>query len=193
MTLTPGQRGFYTFAGTAGQKLGLGFTNTSLSAGGTLTYTVLKPDGSVLNTETWSGTNASDVPVLPVSGTYTLKMEPSVNTGTASVNIWLSSDITGTLAPGGAATTFSIMRPGQNGRYTFTATAGQNLALASTGNTFSNAGYATVYKPDGTVLGSMYFGTSFNAANLPAGGTYTVVVNPAGVSTGSLSMSLTLN
>ena len=72
---------------------------------------------------------------------------------------------------------------GQNGRYTFSGTAGASMGLQIGGLTTTPSGKAvglTVLKPDGTTLatGTTNGGFGFNLANLPATGTYTLFVDP---------------
>jgi YD repeat-containing protein len=159
-SLTAGQRGNYTFTGTAGQNLGFGFAGLS---GALPTFSVLKPDGSQLWTPQYPSSRGSyNLTTLPVNGTYTLRVVPSDVTGAMSVNLWLSRELTGTLTSGAAPVTFSTARPGQNGRYTFSATAGQNLVLNSTNSTFSSAGTITVLMPDGSQLNATGFGSRYH-------------------------------
>ncbi len=190
VTLTPGQRGTYTFAGTAGQNLGLGFTGWS--GGGLPTFSILNPDGSQLWSQ-WPGRGSYNLPVLPATGTYKFKVVPSDPTSAMNATFSLSRDLTGVLTSGAAPITFSTTRPGQNGRYTFTATAGKNLVLTSSNSTFSLPGYINVYKPDGTLLDGVGFGGVLNSNNLPVTGTYTVFVDPDGATTGSVGLAITVN
>src|SRR5437899_11144707 len=55
------------------------------------------------------------------------------------------------LVPNAAATLFSTTRVGQNGRYTFSATQGQNAGVVWSGSTFAGIwSYIDVFRPDGT-------------------------------------------
>jgi hypothetical protein len=103
-----GQKAYYTFNGTAGQLLGVGITAVS---GLTGTVSVLKPDGSTLtsgSSSILSSGNDIDPAALPTSGTYTLKVNPGVTTG--SLTLTLSSDIAGTIAADGSSVTSTITR-----------------------------------------------------------------------------------
>ncbi|MGH8583830.1 MAG: hypothetical protein ACREWG_13825 [Gammaproteobacteria bacterium] len=94
--------------------------------------------------------------------------------------------------------TFSTTRVGQNARYTFSGTAGQNQSLLFSANVFPGYTYAYVYKPDGTYLTNttLYYssgagtGTTLNLTNLPATGTYKVFITPPDVATGSLTVQI---
>jgi hypothetical protein len=111
-------------------------------------------------------------------------------TSSANATLTLSSEVTGTLVANAAASTFATTRIGQDARYSFSGTAGQNVSVATSGSTFASAGYVTVYKPDGTSLSSGSFGGTLTLTNLPVSGTYTVSVDPYGATTGSLNLAL---
>jgi hypothetical protein len=73
---------------------------------------------------------------------------------------------------------------GQNGRYTFSGTAGASATVQITSIVTSPAGKTlalVVLKPDGSTLNTAYATTSFtlNLTNLPTTGSYTVFVDPA--------------
>jgi hypothetical protein len=193
VTLLAGQNGNYTFSGTAGQRIGLAYSNLQNSNNELLDFTIVAPNGATIYTgSTYYGTLQSP-PSLPATGTYKLRISRATPSGTTQLSFWMSTDITGTLVAGGSGVTFSSSRPGQNARYTFNASAGQNLVLTSSDNTFTSygsQGSATVYAPNGTSLGWFSFGGSLALSNLSASGTYTVVLDPYSESTGSLRLSL---
>ena len=115
-------------------------------------------------------------------------------------DLLLSKDKNGTLTANGPAQTFASTRVGQNARYTFGATAGQNLSLLVSGNTYlPSSAYVSIYKPDGTLLSPPgTYVASASAAGLsivrtftaPDAGTYTVFVSPWGASTGTMNIEL---
>jgi YD repeat-containing protein len=200
-SLPGGQNGYYTFSGSAGQTLGLGVSGVSTTpAGQALAITVFKPDGSTMAScpSVGSAGNSCDL-TLPTVGAYTAVVTPSGGSA-ATFTLTLSSDVVaGTLVSNAAPLTFSTTRVGQNGRFTFSGTAGQNQSLAWSGSTFTGSwSYIYIYNPDGTQLSNTYFdnGASGRASgtlalsNLPATGTYTVLVSPFGASTGQVSLSL---
>jgi hypothetical protein len=159
-----------------------------------VSISVLKPDGSTLLSptfRTFSGGNAVvDLPQLPVTGTYTLFVDPALNTG--NVTLLLSSEITGSIALDGAAYALSMTRPAQNARLNFAGTAGQRLNLAMTGVTLTSVS-VSILKPDGTTLTSAGLGTSGGTLDtpiLPVTGAYTVFVDPSLVTTGNVTLTL---
>ncbi|RJS15433.1 hypothetical protein DRW03_33505, partial [Corallococcus sp. H22C18031201] len=108
VSLGAGQNGRYTFTGTAGDRLGLGVSSlTTVPASQYVSINVLKPDGSSL--VSCGGYNAPgncNLPVLPVTGTYSITMDPP-GTATASVGLLLSRTLEDTVLVDGAAVTFN--------------------------------------------------------------------------------------
>ena len=196
---TAGDTGQISFSGALGESLGLGFTNVSLGTStccGSL-VSVLKPDGSTLQPIGALGTNGLDInlPTLPTTGTYTIIIDPQGNTG--SVTLTLSDDATDSVSVGGSSTSISIPRIGQNGRVTFSGTAGEHLGLGLTSVTVGSStccsGLVSVLNPDGSTLKSAAgFGTNgvdVNFPTLPTSGTYTIFLDPM-LSTGSVTLTL---
>ena len=120
------------------------------------------------------------------------------------MTVTLKQDLGGPLAIDGAASVISL-GAGQNARYTFTGTAGQNLGLGISGLSFgtgsSNLGI-TVYKPDGSVLttSSPLACLTYNwvaapgdrcaLRNLPVSGVYTILITPGGPGTANMTVTL---
>ncbi|NVD97787.1 pre-peptidase C-terminal domain-containing protein [Massilia sp. BJB1822] len=193
VTLTPGQNGRYTFTGRAGQGVGLGYLNVAtVPASQGIYYRVFNPDGTQLFSDSWSNSNSDTLPLLPVNGNYALQVDPS-GIASASLQLIASSDLTGQLVADGPALTFNTSRVGQNGRYAFSGTAGQKFWL-----TFSNAAFAAgvsvrVLKPDGSALESSSVSTGVSNLDiqaLPVAGTYTVLIDPSGLTIGKVDIQL---
>ncbi|AMO98373.1 IPT/TIG domain protein [Collimonas arenae] len=185
------QKSVITFSGNAGQVLGLGYSGVSTNPSGqSITYTVYKPDGSQLFSDYWSNDNSNNLPILPVTGTYTINIQLS-GLASASVTLTLSAQISGTLVADAAAVTFKTTRVGQGGRYTFSGVAGQQYWMVFSNGTMSSAGI-NVYAPDGTNLTSntVYDSATFDIPVLPMTGTYSVVINPSSAATGQVDMQL---
>ena len=189
--LIAGQKGMITFSGAAGQTLGLGYTGVGTTpAGQGIAYIVRKPDGTVLASNNFSSNGSASLPPLPAAGPYTIELQASTN-GSAGFTLTLSSDLTGTLTVDGAAATFSTARPGQNGRYTFSAAAGQEYWIVLTNGTFASGARITVFKPDGPMTStSMTDESSLDIWALPQAGTYTVLIDPSGAATGKVDLQL---
>jgi YD repeat-containing protein len=194
VSLVSGQNGRYTFSGTAGEYLGLGVTGfTTAPASQNVSFQVLKPDGTSLISCGFSASNSCNLPVLPTTGTYTLFVDPSGG-ASATLQVLVSRAVQGSLVADGTATTFATSRVGQDGRYTFTATAGANFSLVFTGSTFPSSNlYATIYNPSGSYVQASWVSTSgttvLDLKNLVAG-TYSVYLDPSGAITGQATLRL---
>ena len=192
-----GQRARLTFAGVAGQRLSLLMQDPSAPSGATTT--VVRPDGTIHGTQFFgSGTSTLDLAALTVTGTYTVLIDPS-GVGTVTTTLWLSSELSGTITPGGAAVPVTISRPGQRARLTFSGTAGQRVSLNATAVTVSQA-VVSILNPNESILGTsptqstktVYAsGTAFLDPNsLGTTATYAVLVDPATAATGNLTVTL---
>jgi len=127
---------------------------------------------------------------LPVTGTYTILFDPS-GTSTGSATVTLSSQLNaGTIVIDGASVTVTTTRVGQRATLTFAGTAAQVVGLGVNSSTVSSLNMY-FYKPDGTQLtwGGASTGTNFDMT-LPVTGTYTILFDPNGLSTGSVTVTL---
>ena len=139
------------FDGTAGQRVALQSTRNTISSS---TVRVIKPDGTNLfNPTSLSGNWFVDTLTLPVTGTYTIVIDPdSTFTGTMNLTLHnVPANVTGALTAGCPAITVNTTTPGQNASLIFTGTAGQRISLDLTDVTLTNSAL-TVRKPDGTTL-----------------------------------------
>jgi trimeric autotransporter adhesin len=180
---------YLSFSGTAGQNLGLGLTNLTLSAGNNVTITAYKPDGTY-----WTQNSCYTAPTypscqlpmanLPQTGTYQIIVTPATASATMSFNVLISPHVTGTLT---LNTPFSLSIPnvGQEGLVTFTLGSAQSVVLQITGVATTPAGsitYFYLFGPGKWPGGSYSTYTTNNAnlvVNLPnlAAGTYTLEVD----------------
>ncbi|MGY3149341.1 hypothetical protein ACVWYQ_006340 [Bradyrhizobium sp. USDA 3397] len=195
-TTAPGQNMTLTFSGMANQRIGLTTQNSGFSC---WDMKVLRPDGATQFYSTsycGGGTFFTDVLVLPVSGTYTIKINPSsFQTGTLTLTLFdVPPDASGTISPGGSAVSLTTTAPGQNMSLTFVATANQRVSLAVQPTGFS-CWDTSVLQPNG--VSSVYTrqdcgsGTFFSdILVLPIAGTYTIRINPGGVNTGTVTFNL---
>ena len=191
--LNPGEGARITFAGAAGDNLGLGVSGVALASSPSASVSVAayKPDASLLASTVCSadGTKcAINLANLPAAGAYTVIVQP-VNGATGSQRLWLSRDVVGTLV-NGAPLGIALSRPGQNARLAFSATTGQLLRISWSGvASIANYTSLNVISPAGstfalTTVPSNGSGT-YDIPALPTSGTYTLVVDPPG--------SMTLN
>ena len=201
VSLAAGQPGIYTFNGLLGQSLALGVTGLAMTpTGGSLTVKIFDPNGaqvldysgSHLGPFTVSGTAGSNaIPVLTLSGPYTVVVNPEANT--ANFNLYLSADVTGTIAINGPAFNVTTTLPGQAATYTFTGTSGQSTTITMVGNTFPGNTYFYFY--EGTyLLAGYYLSTAIGGLpgyfDLPETGSYTLRFIPQGGGAGTLSATL---
>lgn len=199
-TTVPGQNGYFTFAGTAGQYLGLGITGVSVSPNTSpyVSVQILRPDGGYLTSTTCYTTSNPGCEValsnLPQTGTYSVQVL-APGQATFSTTLWLSTDAGGSLVAGTPAT-LTLSAAGQDGRYTFTLGGAQAIAL-NVGSVVTNpaGGSVTIYIYDsnGNYLGNAAASASLsgtvNLPNLPAG-TYSVLIVQGTASTGSMQVTL---
>ncbi|WP_440068100.1 VWD domain-containing protein [Streptosporangium sp. OZ121] len=195
----PGQKGAWTFTGTAGQRVFLSFTDATFGSYVNADVSLKKPDGSVLRSWTMCGTGCFlDTVTLPVSGTYTVALaqrDASVGKLTAKITT-VAADVSRQVPTNGTAVALTTVDAGQNGGWTFAGTAGQRMSFRFTAGTFDSFlhAFVSVRKPDGTNLVNQNFcGDScfIDVTELPASGTYTIVFDPSAERTGSLSVGVT--
>jgi hypothetical protein len=196
----PGQNALYTFTGTAGQRLSLDVQNVTFEKAA---VSVLKPDGTLLyspaTTVMSGGTGFHEPnPLLPVGGTYKVKVDPvDGTTGALDVGLYVGfTDVSTTIVSNATPVTITTTVPGQNAKLTFAGTTAQRVSLKLTGVTMASA-KVTLYKPDGvTKLGVTRTvgptGDFIDTQSLTTTGTYKIVVDPVGNATGSMTLTLYL-
>jgi len=190
---TIGEVAVRSFAATAGQNVTLTVTGNSI-AGAQLT--VRDPSGSfVANLFVSTATGFRDTFTLPVSGTYTITVDPSDQlVGALTFTLGAAPNDVGTTAIG-TPTTVTIGTIGENAVRSFAATVGQNVSLTVTGNTIAGA-QLTVRDPSGNFVASLFVSAASGsraAFALPVSGTYTITVDPSNQLTGTLTFTLVGN
>ena len=183
----PGQNASVTFAGTAGHRVSFNFT-MSMS----VRITVLRPDGATLVSQVAPGNTFIDVQPLPLTGTYTILLDPfDQATGPITTTVYdVPADVTGTITQGGAGLPVSMPVPGEGAAISLAETAGQPFTL-----TLSNVTVpimrVSVLNPDGTTLigPSWVLGSTTFALTAPTAGTYTIVLDPYSNYTGNATVS----
>ena len=193
-TTTPGQNARVTFNGSANERISMNITNATFSFA---FLSILKPDGSTLGSNRIIGPGDTffDTTTLPSTGAYTLFIDPNgVTTGSATVQIYdVPPDAGGPITLGGGPVNVSTTVPGQNGRLTFSATAGQRVSMAISNVSFASA-TAQLLDPSGNpVGGSVLFGTGggfVDTRTLPSTGTYALTIDPPNTTTGAATFTL---
>jgi large repetitive protein len=189
---TPGQNANYTFDGTAGQRISLKIGPSTMSMG---YVSITGPGGVQVVSRTLFSSFETfvDARALPATGTYTLTVDPYNDaTGFATVTLYnVPDDASASLIVGGPAQSISIATPGQNGRVTFTGQAGRAVTISLTNITIPIS-FVSILKPDGTPLVTNQLVGAF-PKTIPAtptvDGTYTIVIDPQGTATGSMTLA----
>src|SRR4029077_15550436 len=107
---SPGQNAGLTFSGTAGQIVSALATNVTWSVCPYFALGIVNPDGSMLtNAGFCDSSGFLDHVAVPVSGTYTLLLNPlGTATGTATLVLYTFTDVTGSITPNGSSVPVTI-------------------------------------------------------------------------------------
>lgn len=179
-----GQQVYLTFSAAAGQRLGLGISELSVSSGSWVRIYVYKPDSTSLANwycYAFSGGCGSSL-LASVTGIYRVVVTPQTAGQTMQFQATLSSDVTGVLQRN-TSSTISLERIGQNGRLSFSATSGESLALQISNQATTPVGkgvYYRVFRSNGSLLTSTYTTSAgtLNLPNLPTTGNYILHIFP---------------
>lgn len=196
---TPGQTAQLTFTATEGQVVSVSLSNLTICGSGT-NLSLLSPDGSTFATN-YVGCSSSFLwitPTLPGTGAYTLVIAPQGGaTGSATVTVTPLNEPPPSTLTAGTSTGVTINTPGQIAQWTFTGTQGQLASLLLSNMSFTSAygNSVSILNPDGSTLTSTSFGQGnffIAPVELPATGTYTLVIMPQNGGTGSATVLLSL-
>lgn len=203
-TFTPafaGQVGRFSFStSTSPVHLGRGTNVVTVSASGSTSVRTFGPAGEVggsfasFATQTTTSGETSDMSNVTLTGQYAIELRPNEG-GTPTLQVTLSPDITGAITPGGPATTFSTTRSGQNGRYTFSATAGQKVNLTVNNGGSWNQVWYVLQRPNLSQFQAQQIGSAggtWLSGALDATGTWTLYVTPVPPTGGSVTFGATL-
>jgi len=189
---TAGDKATATFSGTAGQRVSLDITNSTIAS---MKISLLRPNGAALFTVAATKTaRYVDANTLPVNGTYKLVVDPNLDhTGKVTLKLYnIPPDASNTMTVGSPGTTVTTTVPGQNAYFTFSGVAGNRLSLYLNGVTVSS-GALTLRNPDNTVLlGPRSFATAptfIDPITLSQTGTYKLVLDPKGKAKGSMTLT----
>jgi hypothetical protein len=177
------------FSGTAGQRVAVRATNTTILSG---KIRLQDSSGTILRTSGLTTGGAwLDMVTLPADDTYSIVVDAgSTYTGQTSVTLYdVPADPTAALTSGNQGTLVTTV-PGQNAAFTFNGTAGWNLSLKLTASTpILNV---IVKNPDGTtlmpalgVVGSKWI----EPLDLTQTGAYTIRIDPQSFAKGSQTLT----
>ena len=189
----PGQNARLGFDGLAGDrfvvKVGSGFPGSAY-------VSIVGPTGTVGARTLVSSTGGLlDLRTLVASGHHELLVDPQgAATGSLALNLYaVPPDPLLAVVANGPPVTVTTTAPGQNARLTFEGVAGRLFSLQLSNVSVANA-YVSVLAPDGSVfVKSVLVGTGgafVDARLLPSSGTYSIVVDPTGANTGSMTLAL---
>ena len=201
----PGQNAILHFDGSAGQRVSVRLSSVTI---GTSTccsaqVSIWKPDGSNLVYPTLVGTTGGflDTRTLPVSGSYTILVDPQkMDLGAMTVSLYdVPPDVDASISAGGPPVAVSMGPvPGQNAVLRFYGVLGQRVSLGMSNVTIGPSGccsaQVSIWKPDGsnlvypTLVGTT--GGFLDTRGLPATGLYTILVDPQATSLGSMTLTL---
>ncbi len=207
----PGQHltnvGMLTFDGIAGQRVSVVVDTTPcipIFAGPQAQISLISPSGSILTTVPYDGDLAYiDAMTLPVTGTYTILIDPSDQFPTqscigdpfsqpqsfrATARLYdVPPDVTGMISTAGLPTPVSFAAPGQKVALTFNGFNGQRISLRVLQDVSTLIGtdiklYGPGTYPNGTPIISQTMAQTqslfVDATTLTATGTYTILVDP---------------
>ena len=146
-------------------------------------------NGCIIN-----GKGHIETETMPTDGTYTLQLRAGDVGGDARVRLYRVIDQTGGVGLDGDAIKAAITTPGMQSRFTFSATAGQRLFVNATDATLpSQCSPVALLDPMGDSIASSCIinGKGNLDATAAKTGTYTLVVNPGDIATGSVKLHLT--
>jgi YD repeat-containing protein len=204
-TTVAGQDARLTFTATAGQRIVVYATNVTNPAA---YVNLVNPSGTVqtyfyINNSPAGQTFFLDTQTLATSGTYQLWVQHSsysANVGSETLQVAsVPADFSATLTVGGAAVrvpTTGNTAVGQNANLTFVGTAGQQVTINVTGPTFGTTSGSCIFivsNPSTTVTtGSCGTGApaTLGPFTTSTAATYTIAINPQGMATGSVTISL---
>ena len=191
-TAAPGQNASVTFWGTQGQRVSLATGSNYLA----FNTSIKNPDGTDLAgpQAAMTGGTFIDVLTLPQTGTYTVVLDyRGTTTGTVDVTIWdVPPDPASSMVTFGTPVSVTTTTPGQDASVTFWGTQGRRVSLATGSNYL--AFNTSIKNPDGTDLAgpqaAMTGGTFIDVLTLPQTGTYTVVLDYRGTTTGTVDVTI---
>jgi large repetitive protein len=199
-TTVPGQNATRTFTGTANQRFSFLASGVTMAS---VKVKVTRPDGLSLFQSTFDTDGGFVEPkTLPLTGTYTVTIDPQgASTGSITLTYYnVTADVTTSASVGGSGSV-TIGSPGQKGKINFSGTNGQNLTFTVTSVSMTPLACCIdvvqfqVYLGT-TPVGEATFSDATGAAGtnwsvpLTATGSYYILVDPIGESTGSASVSI---
>ena len=183
-TLAASANQFYSFTGTAGEKLDFsGITGSGITA-----YLYDSNNQNIGSAYYFNGSSSSVT--LGNNGTYYLRLNNGNNTNTSYSFNLIAPSFPSTTLSFNTPTTGTISQLGEQDTYTFTGTAGQVLYFDSLANSTTNPIRTTLYSPSGATNNLGYYAYSDSSPFiLTETGTYKLVFDSNGY-TGAYNFQL---
>lgn len=196
----PGKTTQLNFAGTNGQRVSVVATHSTVGpACPSVILTVQRPDNSQLGfPSTMCGTDGFvDTQTLDVDGTWSILVTPQgSDTGHLTIQAYAVTDQVGAIVRNAIPVPVSITTPGQNARFTFSSVAGQRLSSILSASTFGapcGAVDLSLVRPDGSPFGNVAQSCKkiafLDSQALDANGTWALLVDPQGSTTGTANLT----
>jgi hypothetical protein len=198
VTLGSGQNGTFTFSGTSGQGVSVNVTQSTMGPDcPAVQVSLQRPNSSQLGSPASTcGANAFlDTQTLDATGTWTILVDPQgSSSGQLTLQAYAVTDQTSAIVRNGVSVPVSITTPGQNARFTFSSSAGQQVSAYLSSATFGvtcKVASISLLRPNGTMLASARVckhAAFVDSRTLDATGVWTLLVDPKGalVGTGGL-------
>jgi hypothetical protein len=181
------------FDGVAGQKANVQISNATFNQ--CMLY-LISPNGTqVTSSQCYLG---GFIASLPTTGTYTIGLDPSGTTGSGTITVLSSTDVTAGITPGGPPVTVTTTTPGQDARLYFTATEGERVSAVAKNSTnygayFNMLGLSSQvleYTSISNGSGFANLGFFLDTQTLPVAGRYTLWVQHSQSNVGSETIQL---
>jgi hypothetical protein len=191
--LVPGQNVVLSFHGLAGQRVSLRVSGVAM---GTSPCCAANVSIAGVFQPALFGRNGLfvDTKVLPTTGEYRVLVDPiGIEVGSATVTLYdVPADAMGSMVVGGAPVTVSAGSvPGQNAVVTFDGLAGRRVMLKASGVTVGTSACCSLKLSIAGVTTPVLMGRNggvVEPVRLPSTGAYSVMVDPQGMDSGSLTL-----
>jgi RHS repeat-associated protein len=190
---TTGKIGLGIVDASAGERVSFTATESTISGGGVIS--LWTANGTKVAQANFTTQGIIEPLTAPTTGTYTVLVTPaSENSGNVKLTAYLVKDVTGAITPTveGAKTVVTTETPGQNAKYTVEVAANAVVSLKVTGSTYGREVPFEWYNSKGELINTEYLNEPnkyLGATRFATAGTYTLVVNPPDLATGSLTLT----
>ncbi|MCP3170229.1 IPT/TIG domain-containing protein, partial [Myxococcus qinghaiensis] len=177
------------------EQVSIAVTALTLGGSSSASLRIYDPAGTLVSTFSVYAPGAFDLPPAQKHGLYTAVLQPGSGAVGFRASLSWTREQRGAIIVDGAVVSLAG-RSGRNGRYTFSGTAGEKLGLGVTSLTTTPSGQnisITILKPNGAQLTNCFSLTAAGSCNLPAlpeTGTYSIFIDPPGITTASLGLLL---